>query len=412
MFEWIFRKKDGSIQNILDIITAELNKVQLARLAEEKAQNMIANAIARSPIVLKDAEGIRKNVWDYRLNVRPNPNQSATQFWYNVYKDYLRTGESLVVMVGDRFYRAKTWECSNYVMFGKTYRNVTITDGVDETRLDMIFPADKVMRFAINETRQRSRLIRAVLESYNKVFEAVSTMVQLSASPTFKYKTGATTTFKDKATGKILTIDIVIARMTEKLKESGIKIIPENDGTSLEYMEYKSTITAEHMKKLKDDINELAALSYDIPLTVFNGTVTEKSDAVSDFVTFACMPIVRMAQDVMNGILVGEKDYLKGERITVQIAGFMYINLFKNAQAASALRAIGITLDEILEMAGFPAINSEFSTTRALTLNYAAEGKEEGDGDGRSDDPADEPRKSNSKQSKHAERRKKRYAET
>ena len=412
MFEWIFKGKDGEVKNWLDIITEELNKVQLARLAEEKAQSMIANAIARRPIVLKSADGVRKDAWDYRLNVRPNPNQTASEFWFSVFKRCLKHGEAVVVMVKDGFYLSTSWDTTNYILFGKTYHHVSVTDGKDETQLGMTFPAENVLRFSIDSGGQRRALTRSVLGSYNVTLNAVNTMLNLTSSPTFKYKTGATTIFKEKATNKILTIDSVMEKMTEQLKKTGIKIIPEQDGTSLEYLEYKSSISAEHMKKLKDDINELAAESYDIPLTVFAGTVTEKSDAVSDFVTFAVMPYIKMANDVLNGALVGEKDYIKGERAEFRIAGFKYIDLFEHAQHASALRGIGVTLDEILGMCGYPEIGSDFSTTRALTLNYAAEGSEEGGGDGLSEDHADEPRKSNQKQSKHAERREKRYAET
>ena len=53
MFEWLFRKKTGENVNLLEVITASLNKLQLASLAEEKAVNMIANAILSSAPVLK-----------------------------------------------------------------------------------------------------------------------------------------------------------------------------------------------------------------------------------------------------------------------------------------------------------------------------------------------------------------------
>ena len=74
------------------------------------------------------------------------------------------------------------------------------------------------------------------------------------------------------------------------------------------------------------------------------------------------------------------------------------------------LRAIGFTLDEIFEMVGYPALNTEFSTARALTKNYTTEGLEEGvESTDSADDPADESMvNSNQKLSKHKERRKRR----
>jgi hypothetical protein len=65
-------------------------------------------------------------------------------------------------------------------------------------------------------------------------------------------------------------------------------------------------------------------------------------------------------------------------------------------------------------MVGYPALNTEFSTTRALTKNYATEGMEEStEPTGSADDPADESVRnmSNRKPSKHKERRKRRNVE-
>ena len=86
------------------------------------------------------------------------------------------------------------------------------------------------------------------------------------------------------------------------------------------------------------------------------------------------------------------------------------IDVIDAANSLDKLRAIGFTLDEIFEMVGYPALNTEFSTTRALTKNYATEGMEEGaQPTGGADDPAEESvRNRNSRPSKHKERRKRR----
>ena len=57
MFEFLYRKRDGTVQDMLDIITIELNKIQFALLMQEKARHMIANAISKSPIMLSNKNG-------------------------------------------------------------------------------------------------------------------------------------------------------------------------------------------------------------------------------------------------------------------------------------------------------------------------------------------------------------------
>lgn len=411
MFEFLFQKKDGTIQDILDVITVELNKIQMALLMQEKAQHMIANAISRSPIRMSNKNGFMPpDQLAYRLNIRPNSNQLGADFWYMVMKRVLKEGKALVVSVGGSFYVAENWTEDPYILFEKRYRDVTITDGENSFLLGMSFPARDVMRFVLPDNGRRKVLTESVLKSYNTVLEAVSTMVTVSNSPAFKYKTGANMIFRDKADPKkVVTLDKVMERIKDQLSQPGIKIIQENEGTTLEYLEFKSSVTPEHMQRLKDDMMDLAAAAWDIPKTVFTGTVTEKSDADNEFVTYACNPIVKMANDALTACIIGEQDYIKGERIGFWMTRFKHIDPIEKASNLSQLRGIGFSLDEIFQMVGFPAINTEFSQARALTLNYAAEGQEEGKGDGPADDPADEPRKNATrKQSKHAERRRKR----
>lgn len=411
MFEFLFQKKDGTIQNALDIITVELNKIQMALLMQEKARHMIANAVSRSPIMLSDRSGfMAPDAVYYQLNVRPNANQAGAEFWYRVIKQLLTDGQALVVNVNGSYYLATSWTADPYILFEKRYRDIVLTDGDNTFAIGMSFPARDVMRFVLPDNDRRRILVEKVLSSYNTALEALQTMVTASSSPAFKYKTGANMIFRDKDDPKkVITLDKVMERIKDQLSRAGVKIIQENEGTSLEYIEFKSNVTAEHMQRVKDDMMDLTAAAWDIPKTVFTGTVTEKSDADNEFITYACAPIVEMANDVLTGYVIGQQDYVKGERIGFWLTRFKHIDPIEKASNLSQLRGIGFNLDEIREMVGYPALNTDFSQARALTLNYAAEGTEEGESDGSSDDPADEPRKNATrKQSKHAERRRRR----
>lgn len=176
-------------------------------------------------------------------------------------------------------------------------------------------------------------------------------------------------------------------------------------------MDVKKQVTAAELASLADTINKECAAAYDIPLGVFNGQITEQSDATNEFITYAVGPPAEVINDTLNAKLVGQADYIKGERAFVWLAHFKHIDVIDAANSLDKLRAIGFTLDEIFEMVGYPALNTDFSTTRALTKNYATEGLEESaQPTGGADDPSDESVRntSNRKQSKHKERRERR----
>ena len=73
MFDWLFKRAEKE-ESLLEIITSTTQQLQLYEFAKEKAIGMIADAIAKSEIVVqrKDKKGTRRAKDDvyWRLNVR------------------------------------------------------------------------------------------------------------------------------------------------------------------------------------------------------------------------------------------------------------------------------------------------------------------------------------------------------
>ena len=146
MFEWLFKSKTGDVSNVLEIIATDLTKVQLAVMAQEKAAGMIAKAIAKSEIVLTKGEIRRKDEAYYRLNIRPNDNETATDFWFNVARELVSTGDCVVVrMQNGKYYRANSYQMDDYVLFGKTYSHIVLTDGYNEVTLRYGVSSDDIL---------------------------------------------------------------------------------------------------------------------------------------------------------------------------------------------------------------------------------------------------------------------------
>ena len=398
MFEWLFKNRTGDVSNVLEIIATDLTKVQLAVMAQEKAAGMIAKAIAKSEIVLTQGEKRRKDEAYYRLNIRPNDNETGTDFWFNVAREMVETGDCVVVrMPNGKYYRANSYH---------------ITDGYNEVALRYGVSSDDIMHFRYGTAKMR-KFTDNVLNNLNDALNAVHSLETISNTPLLKYKVDTNIQFRRRTVdGKEvrLTLDNVLDEFKSKIDGKKLAIITEQTGTSLEFMDVKKQVTAAEVASLADTINKECAAAYDIPLGVFNGQITEQSDATNEFITYAVGPPAEVINDTLNAKLVGQADYIKGERAFVWLAHFKHIDVIDAANSLDKLRAIGFTLDEIFEMVGYPALNTEFSTTRALTKNYATEGMEEGaQPTGGADDPAEESvRNSNRKQSKHKERRERR----
>lgn len=413
MFEWLFRSRTEDISNVLEIIAKDLTKVQLAVMAQEKAAGMIAKAIAKSEIVLTKGEKRRKDQEYYRLNIRPNDNETGTDFWFNVARELVATGDCVVVrMPNGKYYRANSYQMDDYVLFGKTYSNIVLTDGYNEVALRYGVNSDDIMHFRYGTAKMR-KFTDNVLNNLNDALNAVQSLETIANTPLLKFKVDANLQFRRRTVdGKEirLTLDNVLDEFKEKIDGKKLAIITEQTGTSLEFMDVKKQVTAAEVGALADIINKECAAAYDIPLGVFNGQITEQSDATNEFITYAVSPVAEVINDTLDAKLVGEKDYIEGERAFVWLAHFKHVDVIDASPNLDKLRAIGFTLDEIFEMVGYPALNTEFSTSRALTKNYATEGQEESaEPTGGADDPSEESvRNSNRKQSKHKERRERR----
>lgn len=412
MFEWIFRKNNGRVEDFLQIIATDLTKVQLALMAQEKAAGMIAKAIAKSEIVLTQGDTRRKDAEYYRLNIRPNDNETATDFWFNVARSLVSTGDCVVVrMQNGKYYRANSYQMDNYVLFAKTYSHIVLTDGFNEISLKYGVSSDDILHFRYSTDKLRV-FTDNVLNNLNDALNAVQSLETIANTPLLKFKVDTNLQFRRRTVdGKEirLTLDNVLDEFKSKIDGKKLAILTEQAGTSLEFMDVKKQVTATELATLADTINKECAAAYDIPLGVFNGQITEQSDATNEFITYAVSPVANVINDTLNAKLVGQSDYIGGERAFVWLAHFKHIDVIDAANSLDKLRAIGFTLDEIFEMVGYPALNTDFSTARALTKNYATEGMTEGGADGTAEESAEESVViATRKPSKHKERRAKR----
>ena len=144
-------------------------------------------------------------------------------------------------------------------------------------------------------------------------------------------------------------------------------------------MDIKTSVKAEELSKVANEINNTVAAAYDIPEAVFQGNITEKSDATNEFITYAVGPIAEVINDELTAKLVGADDYAnKKEKVLVWLARFKHVDVVDNASNLDKLRSDGWSFDEIREMVGYPILDTDFSNARALTKNYST--GEEGEG--------------------------------
>lgn len=377
MFDFLFQDRNKEIQSLAEIIAVDMEKLNLSKLAIEKAIMMIAKAIAKSDILIQ-TESKEKRKKEYRLNVQPNDNECGTVFWTEVVKQLLTEQEALIIPLSGKYYRATSWSHTNEVMMKRVYKDVMLSCGDENLTIFSTFQSDEVIHLRYDNARIRLYL-QNVVGQFDKTMDSINAMMQLSSQPRFKLKLGTNAlSFREKqadGTDKVMTRDQYVLKIKKLLTSDDLEVLTEQENASVEQMQINTTVKAEELAKMALQINNEVANAFDIPEAVFNGNITEKSDATNEFITYAVSPIAEVINDTLTAYVVGENDYCrKNEKVMVWLAHFKHVDVMDSAVNLDKLRGIGFHLDEIREMVGYPLLNTEFSTERALTKNYGGEG--------------------------------------
>ncbi len=377
MFDFLFQDRNKEIQSLAEIIAVDMEKLNLSKLAIEKAIMMIAKAIAKSDILIQ-TESKEKRKKEYRLNVQPNDNECGTVFWTEVVKQLLTEQEALIIPLSGKYYRATSWSHTNEVMMKRVYKDVMLSCGDENLTIFSTFQSDEVIHLRYDNARIRLYL-QNVVGQFDKTMDSINAMMQLSSQPRFKLKLGTNAlSFREKqadGTDKVMTRDQYVLKIKKLLTSDDLEVLIEQENASVEQMQINTTVKAEELAKMALQINNEVANAFDIPEAVFNGNITEKSDATNEFITYAVSPIAEVINDTLTAYVVGENDYCrKNEKVMVWLARFKHVDVVDSAVNLDKLRGIGFHLDEIREMVGYPLLNTEFSTERALTKNYGGEG--------------------------------------
>lgn len=383
MFDFLLKNKNNEIQSYMDMISVEIKKLKLSKLAIQKAVGMIAHAVAKSEFVVQRKDGRAKDHIYWLLNIRPNPNETATDFWIDVIQRLLTTDECLVCSVADKLYIVDTYTTDNAVMMPRIYRNVTIISNGETFRLDRNFRSDEMIHLRAQNKKIKNYL-ENVLKMYNDTASAVAAAKKLAGTPKFTLDIPTQLPVirtKDKdGNEKTLTIDEYKKGIKKLLESDDIEVLQNQNGMTIQQLKIETSTTSEDMVKLATEIFTESAMAFDIPKAVFLGEITEKADSTNEFITYAVGWVKELLEDSLNAKLVGEKDYLKGEKIWIDMSKFKHRDIIESAANLDKLRSIGFNFDEIRSTVGWEELNTEFSQERVITKNYTNDLGGEGSG--------------------------------
>ena len=355
--------------------------------------NKIANAISMCEFqTLEKGVISNRDLW-YKLNVEPNLNQNAADFWQKViFESVYNPNGALIIQVQGQFLVADSYDINEYAIKPNYYYNVK-AGTLDFTQVG--FQEKDVLRIRLNNAKVKD-IIDGVYSEYGKLISSSIRNYNRSNSKKLWVKIG--TNFQQFETQEILNEDgttttkfdfIMDDLFKNRLKsyfdegdsatpiEEGLEIVePQSDG-GVPSSQKKDT---RDINNLFDDTVNMVADAFGIPRGLLKGDVADIEGMTQNFITFCINPLANLIEDEANRKLFGQYRMAQNSKLKVMTDLIKTYDATKLAAASEALfRISAINPNDVRRWMRMEQINEPWANEYAITKNYQVVGKEVND---------------------------------
>ncbi|WP_433943471.1 phage portal protein [Paenibacillus sp. SN-8-1] len=373
-------RKNRELESLFDLdIFYETNqRAYLKKLALETCINFIGRTISQSDFRISKSGKRLYNDWNYLLNVRPNTDQSAAEFWQGFIYRLILDNEVLVILsdnndllIADDFFREE------YAVYPDVFKDVTVKGYTFKRTFQM----DEVIHITYNNEKL-TKFMDGMFGDYADLFTRMIETNKHSNQIRGTVSIDATQSLDEKNQNRLQEF---IDRLFNAIRKSAVAIIPKLKG--FEYNEVaagdKSGRSVDELAKLKRDLIDDVANILGIPTSLVHGDMAEYETAMKAYIKFCIGPLVKKIRDELNAKLISRQDYMNGMK--VDVLGVSEMNPLEVATAVDKLRASGVyNGNEIRMKLGDEPVDNSALDEYVLTKNYqraaeqSVEGGEEG----------------------------------
>jgi HK97 family phage portal protein len=371
VWDWflsLFDRDTGTID--LNAIIGELSgEIFFKELAIQSCINLIANVLSKAEFqTFEKGKEVRKDNY-YLFNVEPNPNKSASKFWRDVVHHLVYDNECLVIQQGGYFYVADSFTCKKFAFREYLYDGIEI----DGYHLSVMYNESQVMHFELHNERIK-KVIDGLYQSYGKLIAAAQGNYKRNNSPRGTLK--ISTSYPQTEKGQRELQSLFDEKFKKFFEAEGGAVLPLQEG--LDYTELASNIGVKggadnkEIRAFIDDIFDFVCIAFNIPPQLIKGAVADTEKAVDNLLTFCINPLAETLQDEVNRKYYGKADFLARTYLKINTSMIRVHDLKSISGALETLLRIGAyTVDDCLKTLGMEPLNTEWSTARFMTKNYA-----------------------------------------
>lgn len=375
-FKWLIGKRQVS-ENPVQIDCAELYAAAqdffIRDLCFQSCVDMIANAIGRCEFrTFVSRKEVQEREY-YMLNVEPNINQNSTAFWHKVITKLYTDNEALIVDTVTRagvecLVCADSWTYEgDYPQKMNEYKNVQVGDII----YSKTFREKDVIHLKLNENNVKT-VLDGLYDSYAKMLNAAQayytsrngTHMKVHVSTVAQGQEGFKESFQKQLEKSVMPF-----------VKSSNGILPEFDGYEYSMMDFGGNATSEETRALVEDIFNMTARAFLIPVVLINGNVEGTADANKRFLTYVIDPLCDQIQEELNRKRYGYERWRQGDYVRVDSSSIIHFDIFENASNIEKVVGSGVfSLNDVLRAANQDPIDEDWADRHYMTLNISTMG--------------------------------------
>jgi len=357
-----------------DLLQDTAKRIQLKTLAIQSCIYLIARTISQSEFRFVDNGKFEKDEIYYRLNVQPNVNQTAADFWEKVIYKLVYDNEVLIIQSdSEDLLIADDFEHDSYAVFEDVFKDVVVAD----YRFQRAFKRGDVIYIPYNN-KELAPLLNSLFEDYGELFG------RIIASQMRKNQIRATVDMDTVVNPDEKTrnrLQKFINKLYSAFSSKDIAIVPQQKG--FKYEEHTKNAgsgqSVDEVDKVADGYLTQVARAMNIPPALVKGEMADIENQVKNFMFFCINPLIEKIKDELNARLLTKEDYLSGKEIVVRKPS--YRDIFELATAIDKLRAAGIfNGNELRYELGWDPVDDPILENYYITKNYTEHSDETSEG--------------------------------
>lgn len=370
-----FFQKDGETVDV-EVSNRRL-RVETAykRLYVDSAIDLIARSLVGCEFQTYRDGKIIKSFNYYQLNVAPNKNENAYEFWYKVVYHLVYQNEALILFrngglwVADSFFRDTSQGFREY-----TYKNVV----VNTEMVSRMYREQEVLYLKLAET-SINEVINNLYQSYGELLSKAILNYKANGQKRYLFKGRFMNAITDKQSKEASELfEKQMGDFMNPEKMGAVLFQPENVQMEDKSPESKQMDTRD-IKAIAKDMLEFVATAFHIPPAILSGisdggTVSSASNPTGDldnFILFGLRPLGELIVAEYNRKMFAREQYLSKTYIKFNMDTFKLVDINKLATAVDKMFAVGgLTINDVLIRLGQEPLEEEWANQRYVTKNY------------------------------------------